>query len=246
MQIEEEHSKKIFGISVYSWYFVGGLVFALSMLSNYRNGLQFNGIIIFAIIWVVGIILLEILPRTRHYDKLVGTSGLGVFWMENPDRHVIWILPVGFIGVLGCSFIGSIINQPIIGIFGSGIVMLITLFYTRSILIPIIIHGAFNTFVVVAQTGLLGNSFLPLAVNPSFSYSVPTLSNSIPSLSPLISEVLQQLFIVAPSEEVLKVFALAGFIIFFKGDFVEDTKIKWLAGLGAVITWTSMHMIAAL
>ena len=241
MQIEEEHSKKIFGISVWSFWFIGFLIFTFSMLANFRNGLQFNGVIVFAIIWCIALLLLIILPRTRHADRLQGTSGLGEFWMENPDRHVIWILPVGFIGVLGCSFIGSIINLPVVGIFGSGIVMGLALFYTRSILIPIILHGTFNVFVVLAQTGLFGNSIVPLALNPSFSYSVPTLSNAIPSLSPLISEVLQQLFVVAPAEEMLKVAAIAGFIVFFKGDFVEDTKIKYLSLLGACLIWAILH-----
>lgn len=246
VQLEPEDTKKYFGIAVWTYYFTGFIFLSLSLLSQYKNGLQFNGVVIFALLWVAGMILLITLPQTKHKEKLETSSGLGSFWMESPDKHVIWILPVGFGGVVLASYLGSIINNPLAGIFGSGVVMIIALFFTRSILIPIIIHGSFNVFVILGQSGYLGNSIVPLALNPSFSYSVPQITTNISSIAPILTQVLSQLFIVAPSEEVLKIACLAGFIVMFKGFYSESSAIKWLAAIGSLLVWTYLHYVQAI
>lgn len=248
--------KSTFGIAVWGWWAIGGVLFLFSLLQSFKNATQFNSTIVFILALIVSIMLLSILPKKFHHglhEKLQekDQDGLNVFWLENPTLHelIVW-LPTGFGLVVVSSYIGSIINNPLAGIIGSGIILSITLFQTRSILTPMIIHGMFNTFVLLAQSGFFGNNILglslvKLAATPSFQ--IPIIGVSVGNLSPFISEVLFQNFLVAPGEECFKLLIIAMVVVFIKSYFTEDTGIKWVAAFfAAVPIWAYLHLLNAL
>lgn len=244
MEEHAERAQRLFGMSTMVWYIIGFIFVAYTLLINYTNNqLQFNSTLIFVFLWVGGLFLLHIIPRTRHYEHIEGTDELGPFWMENPV-HRYWMIPAGFFGVLGVSYVAAIANQPFWGIFFGGFIMLFILFETRAILAVILIHGAFNSLVLGIQSGFLGNSLIPLATTGIGM--IPIIGNGIPMIAPIFSEIGFQFFLVATAEEVLKIVVIAGFIILFKGYYQENTPFKWIGGGFAVTIWSYMHYIVSL
>lgn len=241
----EERGRHYFGMATIAWYIVGFIFIAYTLLVNFQNSqLQFNSTLIFAFLWFGGLALLHIIPM-RHFERLQGEDELGPFWMENPAGLKSLALVVGgFIGVLAISYVAATQNQPFWGIFFSGFVMLFVLFETRSILAVIVIHGAFNALVLLVQAGILGNSLIPLTT--SGVGMIPIIGNNIPNIAPIFSEIGFQFFLVATAEEVLKIVAIAGFIIMLKGYYQEDTYFKWIGGGAAVTIWAYLHYIVSI
>lgn len=241
----ESRASHYLGMSTIVWYIIGFIFVAYTLLVNFTSEqVQFNSTLIFAFLFFGGIILLHIIPA-RHGERVQGEDELGPFWMENPSGWKSLILVVGgFFGILGISYVAASAQQPFWGIFFSGFVMLFVLFETRAILAVILIHGAFNSLVLAIQAGLVGNSLTPLAT--SGVGMIPIIGNYIPNIAPIFSEIGFQFFLVATAEEVLKIVAIAGFIIMLKGYYTEDTHFKWIGGGAAVTLWAFLHYIVSI
>lgn len=243
---EEKYGMNGIGWATISWYVIGFIFSGFTLLFNYNNPqAQFNSTLIFTFLIVGGLVILEII--SRKFEESVHTEEEMPFWMENPQGwKTLGLVIGGFIGVLGISWVAASINppQPFWGIFFSGFVMLYVLFETRSILCVILIHGAFNSLVLAIQAGWVGGSLIPLA--STGINMIPVIGTTIPNIAPIFTQIGFQFFLVATGEEILKVVAIAGFIIMLKGLYQEDTWFKWIGGGAAVTIWSLLHYIVSL
>ena len=241
-----KYEKNSIGWITIAWYAIGFLFIVFTLLFNYNNPqAQFNSALIFAIAFIGGLVILDII--SARFEDNVHTEEDFPFWMENPvGWKSLGLLVGGFMGVLGISWIAASMNppQPFWGIFFSGFVMLFVLFETKAIVIVIAIHGAFNSLVLAVQAGWIGNSLIPLA--STGINMIPIIGTTIPNITPIFTQIGFQFFLVATGEEILKVVAIAAFIIMLKSYYSEDTWFKWIGGGAAVTIWALMHYIVSL
>lgn len=246
MQESEKLGMNGIGYATIAWYVIGFIFIAFTLLFNYNNPqTEFNSALIFTFLFVGGLVVLQVI--SSRFEENVHTKEEFPFWMENPVgiKSLGWLIG-GFFGVLGISYMAASLNppQPFWGIFFGGLVMLYVLFETRSIVLVIAIHGAFNSLVLAIQAGWVGGSLIPLAstgVN-----LIPVIGTTIPNITPIFTQIGFQFFLVATGEEILKVVAIAGFIIILKGTYSENTWLKWIGGILAVSVWAILHYIVSL
>lgn len=164
------------------------------------------------------------------------------FFREWKWRNLLYI-PLGLIFVFGGAFAGSAINSPLMSIGIAGVVMLFTLYRTNTVLVPIMIHGIYNSIIIYLRTGGVSASLVhTLSLSTTF---VPSFGNNLASYYGLTTEIVFQVFLVAVAEEMFKIFVIIFAIVGTEGNFdVKNKPITWISGIAAVILWVSMHVIA--
>lgn len=227
----------LFGLSV-----IAVLVFFLTSISE-CEAQQFctttifltTGTVSFVMLIIVGILAKQIDVRE---GKL---KSIEFFYMQRLTFVKLGLVPVG----LGLVFLVSALavenNQPILGIFGSGITMMAIFFFTSSVAIPILIHGLYNAIVVYLRSGG-GNNFAGLSSSP---INVPEIGYSLFNQDLLI-EMATQILLVAPSEELLKTFMVVFFMIVLALKWSPKSWfIKIIAGGLSVAVWATYHTVIA-
>ncbi|MDE1867680.1 MAG: hypothetical protein KGI08_08240 [Thaumarchaeota archaeon] len=232
-----------FGLMTWIWLVVGAIFSLFSFLANLHNDTQFKAAQVFTDLYLFSFILLITLPQfDRFRTKLTGDDGEKNFWLQDLTFHKLIYVPLGFILVLVSAYIALLGGQPIVGIFVSGMIMLTIFYRTHSILIPIFIHGMYNSFVVLVQSGLIGNSVIPANITTS-ALGVPIIGVSISGLSALSSEIIFQNVLVATSEELFKMMVIAFVVVNLRGGFNAGKGSRWFAGFIAVVAWAVLHII---
>ena len=128
--------------------------------------------------------------------------------------------------------------------------MMIAFLRTNSLLVPIIIHGVYNSFVVfLRQTGfeLVGGvgSFAVAEGDPIF-LGVNEVNVGIGATADLASEFIWQFTLVATAEEFLKLGILVLVVLLVHGAF-RNRGLAVIAGaIISVVFWTNLHLIQAL
>ena len=231
------------------WLTITVVVIAHSLLSQLNNDFDFKSTLIFATTFIITLLMLLIFivlnMVNRNFSRRVrmtAENSVALFFMQDLTlRKLAWI-PIGIIGVFAISFASSSADAAIFGIFGSGLIMLVAFLKTHSVLVPIIIHGVYNSLVVVFRSGLLqGNVALQ-----NTPFNVPEIGLSFQGLTALGSEIMAQFMLVATAEELLKVLII-GFVVVAirRGDFNSSGVVVWIAGFIAVGMWTILHIVQA-
>lgn len=133
--------------------------------------------------------------------------------------------------VLGITYVfGSGPVTIMVALIGGGIMLFVTLHEGETILVPIIIHGIYNT----SALAFAGASIIPLT---SFALYVPNFAFDDSAPVDFIAQIILQFGFVAFGEEFLKVsLALGGFVISGSRNF----------GIGMSIgMWAFLHSILA-
>ena len=207
------------------------LVFLLSSV-NTCGSIEFCTATIFGIVLMFTLILIMI---------RMGIDGERVknFLMKKPLlKDFIWI-PIGIGGVIAVSLLASNIGEPLLGIGLSGIIMGIALIKTGFILIPIIIHGTYNTIVLNLR------QFDPQSLLTQAQLNIPEIGLSFPDVSKIGTESLFQFTLVSASEEFLKAFIIIFVVVAINRGKFENKGFKIWIGLGvAVAVWAIYHTIA--
>ncbi len=226
-------------------YLVIGAIFSsFAFLTNYNHGSnQIASITFFSLTYIFSFVFLIMLPfMSQMYGTRVrGSDGVRPFWLQNLTLGKLAWVPIGVVGVFAMAYLSVGLQSPIIGIFLSGVIMMICFFRTHSILVPILIHGIYNAVIVVLQAGIFTNSFLSTAPT-----SVPLIGVSLVAGSQLTSEMIFQFVLVATTEELLKMLIIAFFIVNIKGTFDSKGILKYFGAVTAIIIWSVLHLIVAL
>ena len=150
------------------------------------------------------------------------------------SSDLVWII----------SYASDALGQPLIGIFGSGIIMMIAFFATKSAMIPILIHGSWNAYVVLERFGVFGSVVgQQLASSPIY---VPNIGIDIFN-QVILSELFTHLILVAPAEELFKIFMYMFFLLVIKLKFkTDDILAIIISGTISVSIWAIYHLNVAI
>ena len=226
----------------FSILLIASVVFLLDSSKSCGTAIDFCTISIFLIVFTISMVMLLLLSLiTYEHGSRGGAFKYGnvkMFFLEDINLKQIILIPTGLFAVFIVSYAAILANNPVIGIFLSGTIMMGIFFYSNSALPVIIIHGGYNGLVVLLRSQNL--SFLP-----NFSQSPITIPDISFQLFPqqIINQVLTQFFLVAPAEEVFKIFMVTVFLIIVKLKFNFSGIIpKLIAGSISVFIWATYHL----
>jgi len=245
-------TRQVVGYTNYIFFsiaIIAVLVFLLDSSKSCGNVSEFCTISIFLMVFLASMVMLLVLTVITggigHVQgKLQGSAirlknNVVFFFLEDPNLKQAIVIPFGLGGVFGVSFLAVLVNQPLLGIFGSGVIMTSIFFYTNSAMPSIVIHGLYNGIVVMLRSQKLGI----LASSP---LKVPDVSIGFFDQE-VINQFLTQLLLVAPAEELFRVFMITVFLIFIKLKFnYAGLWPKVIAGGVSVSVWASYHLIISL
>lgn len=244
---------EINGLTNALWFGVGVLIVIFFLLGNIQTTLDFRTTVAFAFAFLFSFGYLQFIESNFRNCKArfcVAANRPDAFWQKDITlRNIIWV-PIGvvavFAAVIGASSLGNPLGA-IVGIAGSGTVMMIILIRFNAVLLPIFIHGIYNSVVVSIQLGVIDTSQLAflkaLETSPVF---VPIIGfgGTFDQIANVSTEIIFQFMLVATSEELLKTALVAFFIFSFRGYFTQKGGIKYLAGALSVLIWTVLHTVA--
>ena len=183
-------------------------------------------------------------------------SDLGAFWMWDVDKNGLKWIGIGLAGVIvsiliilsiGNGFDGALSRFiQIVGIIIAGMIMMLAFIKSHSILVPIVIHGTWNTIVNVIKqlpfevTGLKQAQLSALPDIPEIGVGL------FGNIADIYSESIWQYTIVATAEEFLKL-ATFIFVVAFLNARWKDKGLSIVVGaFVSVIFWAFLHSISAI
>ena len=232
------------GVQTAIYFMLSVIIVLFFALGSTDETTEFRSTIIFMTVFMASYLMLlglSVNPAVKPYFQ--GKNATLFFQHDITKGHLLWI-PIGFVMAFGFSLLASNVGlddqtSAIVSIAGSGSIMMFIFFRTGAILIPIIIHGLFNSMVILLSSNLVDFS---VALSP---IPIPEVAVQLGSLSTVASEMIFQFFLVATSEEMFKMLVIAFVLAITKNKF--DAKGAWvyIAGAFAVAIWTSYHLIIA-
>ena len=208
-----------------------GFIFGVFALINFGAGGTFQSLEVFGLIAMF----------SGFASYIAMKSGVSPFkWFDGLlNRKDLKWLGFGMVGIFA-SVIGitSIIPGGIgilIALFVGGAVLAIVLIKSENFIAPILVHGAYNTIVLIASTGAFGpGAVIPLSASP---IQVPVFNFQGLTPDNLLGQAAMQVFVVAGSEELLKIGISIAMSMITRNIFVI-----FGTSVGA---WTGMHAIIA-
>ena len=246
-------------VSTVIWVLALPMILGFFALSNIRNEIEFRTLQTFFFLYLgsgMGILFAQ--------ANLGGlgqrAKDLNIFWTNDIDINgLVWIT-VGIFTVVASIFIvlfsvaggdaETIRNGQFVGIVVGGIIMMVAFLKTHALLVPIIIHGTYNSLVVylqqtrfelvggIEQFSSVGEERILLGVNE--------IGIGFQGVSNIFSEFIWQFTLVATAEEFLKL-AILVFVVILINGFFKATGLSVLIGAGvAILFWSSLHLISAI
>lgn len=213
-------------------------------LSNLNTDQDFKALTIFSLTFLASFFMLMMISTTPIGNRLNGKNVRLWFFHPVTARDLLIYVPLG----IGIAFLFSFIANNagfdaqigrIFAISGAGIGFLFILVKTRSILLPVLGHGFFNTIVILLKSNIATGEVL--SSNP---FPVPIIGVTLGGLNQLASESLFQILLVGNAEEWFKVLVMSFVLLSYKGKFdAKGIVIVILAGLFAVAMWAVFHII---
>jgi len=253
------NARNVTRVSTVIWVLALPMILGFFALSNIQNETEFRTLQTFFFLYLgsgVGILFAQAnLGGTGERAK-----DLNIFWTNDIDINgLVWIT-IGIFTVVASIFLllfsisggdaDTIRNGQFVGIFIGGIIMMIAFLKTHALLVPIIIHGTYNSLVVYLQaTGFelvggieqfasVGSDRIILGVNE--------IGIGFQGVSNIFSEFIWQFTLVATAEEFLKL-AILVFVVILINGFFKSTGLSVIIGAGvAIMFWSSLHLVSAI
>ncbi|MCP6727406.1 MAG: hypothetical protein KJI69_05355 [Patescibacteria group bacterium] len=252
-------SQTVTRVSTVIWVLALPMILGFFALSNIDNAVEFRTLQTFFFLYLgsgMGILFAQ--------ANLGGTGerarDLNIFWTNDIDlKGLIWIgggIFAIFVSVFLILIIASggdadaLRNAQFGGILVAGIIMMVAFLQTNALLVPIIIHGVYNSTVVyLNRTGFEivgGTQQFAVAPDQPVLLGVNEIGIGFQGVSDLFSEFIWQFTLVATAEEFLKL-AILVFVVILINGFFQSKGISVLIGAGvAIIFWTSLHLVNAI
>jgi len=206
-----------------------GFIFGVFALVNFGSGGTFQSLEVFGLIAMFSgfasyIAMKSNVSPFKWFDGLLNRKdlkwlGFGIAGIFASVIGITSVIPGG-IGILIALFVG-------------GIVLAIVLLKSQNFLAPILVHGVYNTIVLIASTGAFGpGAVIPLSASP---IQVPVFNFEGLTPDNLLGQAAMQVFVVAGSEELLKIGIAIAMSLITRNIFV-------IMGT-SVGAWTGMHAI---
>lgn len=199
--------------------------------------INFCTISIFIIVFIVSLGMLMLLTLLT-YDVSGGYfkyKSVRLFFLEDINLKQVAVIPVGLLGVFIVSYMAILAQSPLAGIIGSGLIMGSIFLYVNSAMPVIVIHGLYNSIVVFLRSQ-------QLTLFSTSPISVPDISFQVFNQQ-VINEILTQILLVAPAEELFKIFMMTVFLIIIKLRFdYSGIGSKVISMILATVVWALYHL----
>jgi len=253
------NKQNITRVSTVIWVLALPMILGFFALSNIQNEIEFRTLQTFFFLYLgsgMGILFAQ--------SNLGGTGerakDLNVFWTNDIDLNGLMWIAIGIFTVIGTIFVllfmvsgadaDTIRTGQFASIFIGGIIMMVAFLRTNALLVPIIIHGTYNSLVVyleqtsfsivggIEQFSSVGEERVLLGVNE--------IGIGFQGVSNIFSEFIWQYTLVATAEEFLKL-AILVFVVILINGFFKSKGITVIIGAGvAILFWTSLHLVNAI
>ena len=246
-------------VSTVIWVLALPMILGFFALSNIQNEIEFRTLQTFFFLYLgsgMGILFAQ--------SNLGGigerSKDLNVFWTNDIDINGLMWIAIGIFTVIGTIFMllfmvsGADADTIRIGQFASifigGIIMMVAFLKTNALLVPIIIHGTYNSLVVyleqtrfsivggIEQFSAVGEERVLLGVNE--------IGIGFQGVSNIFSEFIWQYTLVATAEEFLKLAILVFVVVLINGFFKSKGLSVIIGGGVAILFWTSLHLVNAI
>ncbi len=253
------NARNVTRVSTVIWVLALPMILGFFALSNINDPEEFRTLQTFFFLYLgsgMGILFAQAnLGGTGERAK-----DLNIFWTNDIDINgLVWIT-IGIFTVVASIFLllfslagadaDTIRTGQFVGIFIGGIIMMIAFLKTHALLVPIIIHGTYNSLVVylqatsfelvggIEQFASVGNDRIILGVNE--------IGIGFQGVSNIFSEFIWQFTLVATAEEFLKL-AILVFVVILINGFFKSTGLSVVIGAGvAIMFWASLHLVSAI
>ncbi len=217
------------------------------LLTDIGTDQPFKANLIFYLMLLGSFFFVFIISFTPVFErKLEGEKSARLFFFTDVPltSFIIWI-PIGVLGAFGIALVSQNLgldttSASLMSIAGSGLVMMIIFFVTKTILIPIFIHAIFNIIVIALRDGII-TSFVTEELFP-----IPDVGVSIGQFNQFATDVLIQATLVAPAEEMLKMLIIAFVVLSIPNAKFKTGFAKFLGAFFALLIWSSFHLIVSL
>ncbi len=217
------------------------IVVLFFMLANLEKQIEFRSTIVFITVLVVSILGVLLIRASSRGKYLKGKDSFFFFSEPISVRTFAIFVPIGIIGAFGWSVLAQNLGlgdsgASLAALAGSGMIFLFLLIHTRSVIVPWVAHGAFNSIIFILQkTG--AQSFVPQ------SLPIPEIGIPLGQVNQLITESIFQFALVGGAEEHYKILIIAFVLASFKDVFRNSPAKVWIAGIFAVLLWTILHLV---
>ena len=252
-------TSQITRVSTVIWVLALPMILGFFALSNIQNEIEFRTLQTFFFLYLgsgVGILFAQAnLGGVGEKAK-----DLNTFWTNDIDLNGLMWIGIGIFTVILSIFAllfiiagadeDTIRTGQFAGIFIGGIIMMIAFLKTNALLVPIIIHGTYNSLVVyldqtrfalvggIDQFTVEGTDRVLLGVNE--------IGIGFQGISNIFSEFIWQYTLVATAEEFLKLAILVFVVVLINGYFVGRGLSIVIAGGIAILFWSSLHLVNAI
>lgn len=246
-------------VSTVIWVLALPMILGFFALSNIQNEIEFRTLQTFFFLYLgsgVGILFAQ--------ANLGGlgekAKDLNTFWTNDIDLNGLMWIAIGIFTVIASIFVllfaiagadeDTIRTGQFAGIFIGGVIMMIAFLKTNALLVPIIIHGTYNSLVVyldqtrfalvggIDQFAVEGTDRVLLGVNE--------IGIGFQGISNIFSEFIWQYTLVATAEEFLKLAILVFVVVLINGYFNARGLSIIIAGAIAILFWSSLHLVNAI
>lgn len=218
------------------------------LLSDINTDFEFKGTLIFYATLVGSFFFIYVLSFTTIFSKkLGGDKQARLFFMQDVSVIKFFIyVPIGLVGAFTMALLSQNLgldaqNASLFSIAGSGLVMMIIFFVTKTILIPILIHGAFNTLVIAIRDGVI-QSF---AGTQNELFPIPDVGITSSTFNQFTVDLMTQFTLVSPAEEMMKMLIIAFVVLGIPNARFKDGISKYIGAFFALLVWTMFHTIQA-
>jgi len=217
------------------------------LLTDIETDAPFKANLIFYLMLLGSFFFVFIISFTPVFErKLEGEKSARLFFFTDVPltSFIIWV-PIGVLGAFGIALVSQNLgldstSASLMSIAGSGLIMMIIFFVTKTIMIPIIIHAIFNIIVIALRDGII-SSFITEELFP-----IPDVGVSIGQFNQFATDVLIQATLVAPAEEMLKMLIIAFVVLSIPNAKFKTGFAKFLGAFFALLVWSSFHLIVSL
>lgn len=229
-------------LQLHIYLFLMGTVISFLFLDDLNEEADFRALQLFIGIFVFFFMLhISLAVASKFTKRINGDVAYSWFQHDVTLGSLFWV-PVGIGVAFGLAMlIGNLglsqDDSALYSIYASGFVMMAIFVRTKAILIPIIIHGAFNSLVIfISSPAVAFNTAIP----------VPEIGLQLGTLSRLATESISQFFVVAPAEEMLKMGGITMWLLIGEGKFNPKSWKFYAGATVTVVWWGSLHLLNAL
>jgi len=236
------------GTQIITYVMFSVITISYLLLTDIETDQPFKANLIFYLMLLGSFFFLFAVSFTNIFERKLGGSGgarLFFFTDVSLSKFLIYV-PIGLLGSFGLALVSQnlglgTVDSALVSIGGSGTVMMIIFFVTRTIMIPIIIHALFNTIVIALRDGIITSDLLGLELVP-----LPDVGITVSQFNQFGTDVLIQFSLVSPAEEMLKMLIIAFIVLSIPNARFKDGISRFIGAFFALVIWTSFHLLVSL